>query len=201
MRFLKVLGGVLLVVIAVPVIALFCVGLVGGVIEGVEEVKEVPQGTSEDEGEPNVQKNGNYEEVSGEPSGTLDPPPSLPAPLLSTPDSVPPTTASPTGSHRDLDHISYGRLWPLTVEDFDEYCGPIRDEYWHLIHFHGYTTFLFINVATVQLDFPVGEIGRRLTMCGLDLNGTDCVGPACDWESPPKLGPDGRIIVPPKFKE
>lgn len=40
-----------------------------------------------------------------------------------------------------------------------------------------------------------------LTMCGLDLNGDACVGPACDWESPPKLGPALWILEPSKFKE
>ena len=40
-----------------------------------------------------------------------------------------------------------------------------------------------------------------LTMCGLDLNGDACVGPACDWESPPKLGPALWIVEPSKFKE
>ena len=111
-------------------------------------------------------------------------------------------TPAPTSAkdHKDLDHFQ-GRLGPLIADDFDAYCGFIRDEYWHLMEEHESTTFVFVHVAAYQFEFPPNEIARRLTMCGLDLNGGACVGTACDWESAPKLGPDGQIIEPPKFKE
>ena len=122
----------------------------------------------------------------------------------STPTSMPTVTPTPAPTsakdHKDLDHFQ-GRLGPLIADDFDAYCGFIRDEYWHLMEEHESTTFVFVHVAAYQFEFPPNEIARRLTMCGLDLNGEACVGTACDWESAPKLGPDGRIIEPPKFKE
>lgn len=112
------------------------------------------------------------------------------------PTTSPTPTPTATSSHDGFDHINLGRLWPLTVADFDAYCGIIRDEYWHYIRNHNGTTFVFILTAANQLEFTPNEIARRLTLCGLDLNGEDCVGAACDWEVPPKLLPDGRMIPP-----
>ena len=111
-----------------------------------------------------------------------------------------PSVGEPTKEHNELVHLSIGQLWYLTVDDYKDYCGIIRDDYWHVINEHDSTTFVFIHVAANQLEFPVGEISRRLILCGLDLNGRDCVGNACDWEVPPKLLPDGRL-VPPVFKD
>ena len=114
--------------------------------------------------------------------------------------ATPTSTLAPTpepaaiSNHDGFDHINLGRLWPITAADFDAYCGIIRDEYWHFIRSHDGTTFVFINVAAVQLEFTSNEIATRLTLCGLDLNGEDCLGPACDWEAPPKLLPDGQFV-------
>ena len=108
---------------------------------------------------------------------------------------------SDTSGHNDIDDYK-GELGTLiTAHDFEEYCAVIRDGYWHLMDDHEDTTFVFVHVTAVSQDVPVNGVAQRLTMCGLDLNGDACVGPACDWESPPKLGPDLRIVEPPKFKE
>jgi hypothetical protein len=107
---------------------------------------------------------------------------------------------SATTNHDDLDHISLAKLWPLVVEDFHAYCGIIRDDYWHVMKGHDSSTFVFVYVAARRFDFPPNEIARRLTMCGLDLNGEACVGTPCDWETPPRFTPDGTFI-PPKLKD
>ena len=111
-----------------------------------------------------------------------------------------PSVGEPLKEHSELVHLSIGQLWYLTVADYEDYCGVIRDDYWHVMREHDSTTFVFVSTAANQLGLTGGEIANRLTMCGIDLDGADCVGTACDWETPPKLLPDGRLI-PPVFKD
>ena len=103
--------------------------------------------------------------------------------------------------HKDIDHYQGALGSQITRHDFKAYCGVIRDGYWHMMDDHeGTTSFVFVLATAASQDVSVDGVVQRLTMCGLDLNGDACVGPACDWESPPKLLPDGQRI-PPKFKE
>ena len=112
-----------------------------------------------------------------------------------------PNPPAANATHTGLDHFKAGVAPLIIADDFNGYCGVMRDEYWHLMNDHDSSTFVFVNFIAGWYDYPSNEIVRRLTMCGLDLNNEACVGPACDWESPPVLSPDGQIAVPPRFKE
>ena len=76
-----------------------------------------------------------------------------------------PSVGEPLEEHSELVHLSIGQLWYLTVNDYQAYCGIIRDDYWHVINEHDSSTIAFVSQAAIELGLSTSEVANRLTMC------------------------------------